>query len=319
MSQPTPPPLIHIGLHKTATTSLQHLLFGPHEALCALGLPNSRPDRDLRALRDGLFSLSDAEWAEGLEAAQALVSAKAGTLQPVFSEENLSTGELRDPPIVKPPLGEATDYPYVAGGQTVTRRQLATRLAELFPGAQVLIVLREQSAYLTSYFLQLQKTGRLNGRFGAWLTGQEGLPQDQSFLPMLDYDAGITIWEEVLGPRNVHVVCYETLRQDPAAFAAALAPLMAAPEADILTALTTKQQNPRVSKLDILLRPLRRVPVLGAALRPVARLIRPYLPAQSEALTDAQRGRLVQAVAASNARLAARRNLPLAELGYTCR
>jgi len=119
------PVLLHIGLPKTGTTSLQHHLWARHPDVCLLGKPLLAQDPRQRRLIMAILRLERLEYAQALPALRddllpALLDRPGRSV--VLSEEELSTGTL---------------------GARVCRLTIADRLAELFPGARVLIGLRE--------------------------------------------------------------------------------------------------------------------------------------------------------------------------------
>lgn len=317
-------PVIHIGLHKTATTSLQHILFGKHSDLEAIGLPNSRHDPQLLQFRNCLFGATDSEFDTQLEVFSSVIQQKAGGRTIVFSEENLSTGELRSPPLSNPPYGNVT-YPYFADGITVSRAQLADRLAKLFPNATVLVVIREQLSYLKSYFLQMQKTGRLVEDFDSWLCDQFELPKAPEFIDMLDYQKLISIWRDAFPQGRIKVVCYETLLREPDTFYRDIATVLGLRPEDVSAAMTTEVKNTRVSNFEIFLRPIvAKIPGAWSILRlplirTVARMVRSRLPKQSATIDSDIQKRLIEMFALQNSIVATECDLPLLKLGYHCR
>ncbi len=128
------PLLIHIGYHKTATTWLQKSLFenaeagfarpiSSHEAIMKLVGPNSF---DFEAYQCGAVLLPK------------IKAAREQGLSPVLSTERLS------------------GLPWYGGYDS---KELSRRLAAVFPGARILIVIREQKSMLLSNYNQYIKHG----------------------------------------------------------------------------------------------------------------------------------------------------------------
>lgn len=184
--------LVHIGYHKTGTTWLQLGLFRNEEAgLCA---PWTVPElRDQLVVVDGLDFDPQAAWdyfRPNLEAARARGS------RPVLTWERLSGN------------------PHSGGYDS---KVLADRLAATFPGARVLIVIREQRAMLLSVYKQYVKIG------GAATLERYVEPTERIRVPLFNfrffaYHRLIRYYREVFGAERVLALPYERLRRDVGGF-----------------------------------------------------------------------------------------------------
>jgi hypothetical protein len=247
---------VHIGLHKTATTSLPQMLPERYPGLRTIGLPGNRHKPALREIRDYLFWASDADFNAKAEQFRQRSLDRASGRQIVSSDENISTGELRSPLIVAEPFGFSADYLFATCGPMVPCAVLARRLHRPYSDATVLIVLREQTTYVKSYYLQMQKIGALKLSLKAWLAAEWARPATKSFLWMLDYAAQVAIRAGAFGRNRVRVLCYGQLMRDQDSFSRALSEIQAAPTGEIEAAFNAEICNPLVSRLEIRLRPL---------------------------------------------------------------
>jgi Sulfotransferase family len=194
--------LIHIGYHKTGSSWLQRHLFsrkagagftafdkgrdGPINRLIVT--PNAL-DFDPHATHSGFMALADRATAKGLT--------------PVVSSERLS------------------GHPLTGGRDS---KELAERLAVVFPDGLVLIVIREQREMLLSTYRQYVKAG------GAWSLPQFLDPpvDTRTRVPLSDpihfaYHRLIRTYHRLFGDDRVLVLPYELLRADPGRFVTAIA------------------------------------------------------------------------------------------------
>ena len=125
-------PLLHPGYHKTATTWMQRRLFLPEHGYAPV---LTHDDIDALILQPGPFSYDPAR-------VRALVQerhqAMGAHLVPVISSEIMS------------------GQPYTGGRDC---RMVADRLHATFPGARVILTIREQLALLASLYMQYLQAG----------------------------------------------------------------------------------------------------------------------------------------------------------------
>ena len=203
---PTPPVVLHIGLHKTATRFLQRALFCRLDPAVVLVNPPALMDALRRALREP-GGTSRAALAEAAEAAKA----QAGGRILLVSDPGIS-GDM---------FNNHAEY----------RDNLALMRAT-FPHARVLYFVRRQSDWLHSAYRQMLVKGRsapievfLNFRDGAFrpriarrVNGVRTL--DALGLQLLDiYRA----YSDAYGPEQVYLFRQEDLRSRPEAVYARLA------------------------------------------------------------------------------------------------
>lgn len=191
----TPPLLLHIGYHKTATTWMQKHLFMPQHGYRQV--LDHQQVFDLIVKPHGLrFSPAPAieAIAKGMEALQ------PGE-QPVISSEVLS------------------GHPFQGGHESDV---YAERLAQIAPDAKILISIRDQMRIIPSVYMQyLQRGGTLPYRvFFAGITrpGYFGFT-DEHF----EYDVLAAHYQSLFGDDAVYVLTQESLQKDMDAASAALA------------------------------------------------------------------------------------------------
>ena len=191
-----PPPLIHIGYHKTGTTWLQTSLFNNPAAGYTTPVPAStilerlvRPkplDFDAESCRAALVPAISRAMDSGLVA--------------VISAERLSGN---------PHSGGYDAY------------EIAVRLKNVLPAAKILIVIREQVSAIASCYNQYVKVG---GTLS--LAGYLDPPRDFR-LPQFDFDYFkyhrlVELYRGLRGAERVLVLAYEEFLKEPLAFLAKL-------------------------------------------------------------------------------------------------
>jgi hypothetical protein len=186
-------PLVHIGYHKTGTTWLQRHLFGNR----GLGLAKPLPMEKIRKVLIAPHALDFDPEACADKLRPRVEATAEGGLVPVLSAERLS--------------GNPT-----SGGWD--SKELAHRVAAVFPHARVLIVIREQRAMITSVYKRYVFRG------GAGSVGEYFHPHVSRLrIPLFDFDHFlyhrlIGEYAELLGPDNVLVLPYELFIERPERF-----------------------------------------------------------------------------------------------------
>ena len=178
--------VIHVGLRKTGTTTLQEHVF-PAIPDCVAATPESHPFRELSLnLRDA----GDADYFEDTwRGFLADLQRRASTV--ILSREGWSAP--RDP---------------WTGQETQART--AERLHALAAEAKILVVVRHQGTMLRSAYNQYVKTGG-DARFDDWVATRF----DFDFLR---YDTIVKCYQDLFGRERVKVMAYENLATDPHTF-----------------------------------------------------------------------------------------------------
>lgn len=312
MAEPLPSaePLLHIGFHKTASTFLQNELFGDAAAgFASPPAPRHRIVRDV-VVPDPLAY--DAAAVRGRYAPFMREAAEAG-LVPVVSHERLS------------------GYPSAGGRDRV---EVAGRLAQTFPGARVLVVVREQRALIRSWYAQHVSDGGVEGVERFLKTPEPQLNRKPAFaFAFYEFDRLVAHYQALFGRERVLVLPFETLRADPAAFLSRVATFCGQPAVAEAGARRVNAARPLL--MQAAQRPLNFLfyhnELSPGALAHIPRFHKRYArllpvwralsPAPLERRLDARlRARIDRVVgdryAASNARLQGLTGEPLGALGY---
>lgn len=194
MTTPAHQPLIHIGYHKTASTWFQKSLYPYVSNCCYL---NRRLVRSV-FLNTTAWSFDPADAREQLKTSQ----------RPIICEE------------------EFCGFPENGGLLESLSRDMARRLHSTYPGADIVIFIRNQLDMIRSTYLQYVRTGgtRSLRRF------IEPYQYDSVYRnrwyknPLLNLDHFtyrhlIGHYQQVFGADRVHIFCYEAFAADQKAFA----------------------------------------------------------------------------------------------------
>jgi len=178
-------PLIHIGYHKTGSTWLQRSVFANQPGLAVV-------DRD-----EVVAAFVDREPFTDVE-----FERLGGTRRMVISHERLS------------------GHPFSGGFDSDV---IAARLAEAFPAARILIVIRHQPDMLRAIYAQyVRRGGPLPLR--RFVADSENWHRQPHFrFDFLEYDRLINRYQQLFGAERVTTLPYELLQADQAAFLAGVA------------------------------------------------------------------------------------------------
>lgn len=226
------PPLIHVGYHKTGSTWLQKVLFDhPRSSLRSIGKEGrDSPVRSLVSVPPLQF---DADAMKALLTPLTAEIARSGKV-PVVSFERLS------------------GHPASGGYDS---KEIAQRLAMVFPGGRILIVIREQQDIIASAYKQYVRAGgALPLRWFLDPRMSLNTPRVPQFdFRFYEYHHLIRFYQTLFGEKQVLVLAQEQLRRDPAAFAAVVARFAGAPMSpDDLAALPLGSSlNPALSPITI--------------------------------------------------------------------
>jgi hypothetical protein len=304
--------LIHVGLPKTATTTLQDHVFASQTRLNYLGkIGNAYADERARELV-ARVRLQDSLSYDPVRARSLVDDVRrrceqVGDRRPLLlSEEGLSAEGRAD------------------------RGLIAERLHDLFGPARVLIVLRSQPSLLQSLYLNdLKSSGRRPLPFDQWLTVHYGERWSGGVRVGLDYDRLVRAYDDVFGSDNVVVLAFESIRQDVTTFARAVSQLLGSAATDVEENLTQSHENVRLSERHRAALRLQNLLPEGSNLALTGRRLLPrsvYIRARNfvvggrrvdtPELPEDWTNRIAALCAEGNAALARRKRLPLGELGY---
>ncbi|KIG14006.1 hypothetical protein DB30_07343 [Enhygromyxa salina] len=305
MSVDERPCLIHVGFPRAGSTALQQNLWLRVPDTVYLGKPLPSFSLPMRRLFYCLLNLERWEWQ------QQRPQIVADLLEPLLrrpgarlllSDEELCTGPLNG---------------------RVDRYEVARRLAELFPHAQILLIVRNQLDLVPSCYSQLAAIGQVDGRhYRAWL--DEQLARPHRFLHLFRIHAAVRLWSEHFGAARVHVRTHEQLRANPRAFVESLAPLLGVEPGALQSVEVTQRRNASVRRRWLLVQQaLAQAPWLPdpreSEITFIRETVRSFIAGgpglDTEASTE-QRRQLVEYYGQDNTRAALTQDLPLRRLDY---
>ena len=203
-------PVIHIGVPRTATTTLQRAVFAKHPGIHYLGKPFRRknPTEDCRTRLPAevitavwsMDSLGFDAQASKRELDSAFEPNAASDRTVVLSEEALSAAGSAD------------------------RRLIAERLRRLFGPSDILITIRNQDTALPSLYHHYLRKGLIpQAPFETWLTSALA-PKDFAdnawswIIPQYRYFELYRLYRTVFPDARIKVLLYEEMVEDRAAF-----------------------------------------------------------------------------------------------------
>jgi hypothetical protein len=295
MSVPT---IIHIGIVKAASTTLQEHLFARHGGLHHIGAPW----RD-EALSLGFNDLTstevydfDAGGLRALCAAELDTAAQAGRVAS-FSAEAFSICDRAN------------------------RVMMAERLREVCGPAKIVAVLRNQidwlsSRYVHNYVKSIPET-RLD--FDDWLYSH--WKRDTfTYRHHADFDTMLRVYGDVFGKENIHVLLLEDLIADKREFVAKLCAIMGIDGEEGVKLLATAHNEKRGSKLGYLRRRLGFLPNVAFSQmmpKPIYDLVTAMAGGKmNPQISDEWRREIEDYYRFGNARVAASYDLDLRARGY---
>jgi hypothetical protein len=218
---------VHIGLPKTATTTLQQKVFANHTGMHYLGPRANYPEFD-EVMRDLCYADSlNYDVGPSMDVVQKLVMAPHQANKPVVVSHEAVSAQGRD------------------------RRLKAERLKALFPdGGIVFTVRRPEDMVVSIYFQWLKGFGgkrREAPCLDAWLEQDHQDAWKSNFL-RLQYEKVLELYRSLFGRENVLLLFFEDLIADRAKFARALSEFIGVDSA-ATSVLLTQESNPRMSPL----------------------------------------------------------------------
>jgi hypothetical protein len=199
--------ILHVGFQKTATTTLQDCVFSRHSGIVNLGKPDFNGDTTWSRALGHLISAKGPrfkrEWCHGIIHRVVEEVGRSGKVG-VVSHEGL-TNIYQNPPEL-----------------------IAERLRDAFGEVRVLLTVREQLAFIQSFYLHYVSYGLFRGTaqpFGRWLDTDESLDA-RSAIRHADFSRTVERYRALFGEDRVHVLPFELFLRDRAAFAARLADAM---------------------------------------------------------------------------------------------
>lgn len=200
---PDVPLVVHVGYHKTGTTFLQRQFFAQHPGIQYLGKPWANQEV---ASFFAAFNFRNA-----LEFDTAVARQQLGNLMALAHEDDASPGELkgeRGRPIVVSQESLHTGPEWFG----VSVAPMIERLRIVAPAAKVLLTIRNQVAYVDSFYRNYVFHG---GKLSLHKFLYDSYFFDCGLGPKLKYDRVIRLYQDAFGASRVYVMLHEDLRRDP--------------------------------------------------------------------------------------------------------
>ena len=310
--------VLHLGLPRTGTKTLQWYLFARHSQIHYLGAYIGEPFADKRVHRN----MRDA--------------ATCGLM------EELAWGDLRWPNFercrrlyrqaVAPQLEQGKvpvlSWESFAINVPARRRQQACNLRKVFGPCRVALTLRRPVDLIEStYFLIVRRENRPGRRRGLWYQPIDDWLDDEydwEIAPHLDYLQTIEIYQELFGESSVKLFLFEQLREDPAGYVEAWCRFLGVDPAQGVRLTANRAENSTASALVARARRIHRsrlLTVLYNSLPARKRFEWMSLPPVGRAperprISAAGRQRIADSTRRANRRLVERFGLPLERWGY---
>jgi hypothetical protein len=209
------PLCVHLGLPKTATTTLQKGLFALHSEVAFLGKragKQAHPEWN-RCSTEAAFRLADMLF---WERALALDVDEASRL---YAEEIL--------PAIGPDKTPIYSYEGLAAADLDRRQAIAHNLKRVFDGCKVVVGIRQPVEWVQALYFQRLRRNHLHKQARRFRPPRSPSPQQWlesivsgvELVPHFDYARTIRIFADALGRTNVGVFAIEQLARDPIAFA----------------------------------------------------------------------------------------------------
>jgi hypothetical protein len=291
---------IHIGPGKTGTTFLQNIVLGRCDGIVAAGRPNNRR-QEYQAFFQAVTRDEDEAAALGVIGAFAAAEASSGK-PVVLSDELLALAPM----------------------WTVT----AGRLSKAIPDAHILLTIRNQLTAIPSYYSNhgrslMNVPDPYRGRFVGLPAWFDYAVRDghNDFIKAIDRALASTFLRYF--PGRVHILTYETMVKDKAAFGDSLSDLIGADIRGLLA--SDARVNPRQSTRALYYQVLRAklLPAVrfsklpfGDRLKPLAERFLKSGASIDVELTDEQKNTIGARYAAGNAWIQEHFGLDLAGQGY---
>lgn len=303
--------VVHIGLPKTASTTLQNRLLAEQTKFAYVGRINNGYANDgTKELIERITIQDSLDYDPDGAAAllRSLPEVVAAPALPILvSSESLSVDGRTD------------------------RRLIAERLHRLFAPAKILIVLRAQQAMLQSMYLNhLRGSGQPLVSFDQWLDDVYGGTRfNELYRIGLNYEPLVRLYDEIFGADNVVVLPFELIKNENSLFYSRLAELLGLSIAEVQACFTRNSDNQRMSERHMLALRLQSRMSAGTNLATLGRRLLP-MPlyrrlrdlvvggrrVNPPSLSERWRDRVSIACGPGNAKLAARTGIDLGQLGY---
>lgn len=226
---------LHIGLPKCGSTFLQNVFFASHPDIDFLGPFAGRPEFD--ALWQYFRRTHEGEWDEARMqdlATQAGLYGDAGGRLRVVSRENIGAPDKIPMPVI------------------------AERCRDMFPGALILLIVREPVALVESMYLQLAKSfgpAEPYISFEDWWKREFKMGSASLYLGRLRYQYVAELFADRFGKDALCILPFETFAENKSEFFAAVCGFLdVSPLSSDVISGRNGIVNPRVTDVDLRLR-----------------------------------------------------------------
>jgi len=251
---------VHVGLMKTASTTLQRHVF-PHLPRVDYLNNGEQTSGIIRQITAAIVKEDDLRF--DLDHCRELWSERPPTSD--------ATGLISN---------EAFSIP------VVDRRLKAQRLRDVFGDCKILIVVRHPLAMLTSHYGEAYKQSGYDrqavGNINNWLAKKWSPVHATSVARNLEFSRVIATYRDIFEPGAVHVMFFEDLQQQPHMFAGQLARWLDADCASEIERRLIARANPRADRRQLYAARVSRYRLGAAAGRAVYR----NMPARARKLID---------------------------------
>jgi hypothetical protein len=222
--------VIHPGLVKTATSTLQKHVFRHHPGIRFLGLPAPTPEL---------------EWALRHICQADSIDYEPDRLKAVLDAATAET---------EPPRTALLSYENFALHESKDKGMVAERLHALFPEARIVFTIRRQEDLVVSWYLTKLRTLIKRKAYVPfaewyWVGGRE---PHRTIIDDLRYGRMIQYYGNLFGRERVHVLLFEQLRRDPEAYAQAFARILGVDGATFHRLMAGKRENAAMSQRHLL-------------------------------------------------------------------
>ncbi|XKH01365.1 sulfotransferase [Marinobacter nauticus] len=228
---------IHIGYPKTGSTTIQRKLFSKLPNLDLVGQPASIEDVMIREVIHAITDCESLEYDAG-NLVSKIKKLKLKSEKLLLTEETFSTGSS------------------LTG--RVDRMEIAHRLNYLFPDAKIIVVLREQTSIIRSFYLQKRKIDpSFSVPFDDWLEQAKQNAHKENVFQYFDYEKLLTLYKKLFGKKNILVLTYEDLLSDDVQFLCRILEFMGynpVQYKDLIKDISSSNENKTVTKRTLYLR-----------------------------------------------------------------
>ncbi|MGB0640958.1 MAG: hypothetical protein ACPGTU_16580 [Myxococcota bacterium] len=202
------PILIHVGMPKTGTTSLQMNLFVRHSGIHYLGKPLTVFSREIARLTRGIT------YDPGLSTENKIAEFEQSVVRPLTSKSEL------------PLVISEEEFSSSTPTSSVSRDEIADRLVRLFPEARILITIRRQQEAIPSLYNHMKQMGLVGKMsFAHWFEAYFDSEEGSS---VFDYREIEQRFSSRFGSNRVDLVPFELMRDSSDLFVAHVCELMTA-------------------------------------------------------------------------------------------